>query len=172
MGEQLAGVPGREKKRDTGLRRTVRLAKVAGWTGGLGHASLASELASIGVGCCLADCHSHVDSAPYRAFFRAPTYGDRTHNLPNRQAAARARRAKPGANAPARQSEANAAPGRITGGGGRGGVTKPNQVTHPPPAPQTPAAAQAARRCPVRRTPTSRSPRPGMPCSGRWCSGI
>jgi hypothetical protein len=47
------------------------------------------------------------------------TMGLRTDTVPPRQAAARARRAKPGANAPPRTSEAQAAAGRITGGGGR-----------------------------------------------------
>ncbi len=116
--------------------------------GDLDHASRASELAPIGAGCCLADCHSLRRLHPMTGFFRAPPYGDRTHNLPKRQAAARAQRAKPGANAPARQSEANAAPGRITGGGGRGGSIKPYHPPHPKPAPQTPAAAQAERRHP------------------------
>jgi hypothetical protein len=51
---------------DTGLRRTGRLASVAGKTGGVGHASRPSELAPIGAGCCLADCHSHADSTPCR----------------------------------------------------------------------------------------------------------
>ena len=53
-------------KHDTGLRRTGRLAKVAGKTGGVGHASRPSELAPIGAGCSQADCHSHADSTPCR----------------------------------------------------------------------------------------------------------
>ncbi len=103
--------------------------------GGLDHASRASELAPIGAGCCLADCHSLRRLHPMTGFFRAPPYGDRTNNVPNRQAAARARRAKPGANAPARRSAATAAPGRITGGGGRGGSIKPHHPSHPTPRP-------------------------------------
>ncbi len=105
----------------------------------------------------------YVDSAPNRAFFRAPPQGDRANPAPPRQAEARARRAKPGANAPARQSEANAAPGRTTGGGGRGGSTKPYPLTHPRSDPPAPAAAQAnQRRRAVRRSPPSRFfPRPG-----------
>ncbi len=59
------------------------------------------------------------------------------HPRPQPPAAARARRAKPGANAPARQSDANAAPGRITGGGGRGGANKPYHAAHPTPPPPT-----------------------------------
>ncbi|MGB5524139.1 MAG: hypothetical protein WBM96_16345, partial [Polyangiales bacterium] len=47
--------------------------------------------------------------------------------------------------APARQSEAIAAPGRITGGGGRGGVNRPYQATHRRPALPTPAAARPVR---------------------------
>ena len=54
-------------ERDAGLRRTGRLAKVAGRTASRGHARRPSELAPIGGGCCLADCHSHADSAPHRA---------------------------------------------------------------------------------------------------------
>ncbi len=69
------------------------------------------------------------------------------HPDPHPPAAARARRAKPGANAPARQSEAHAAPGRITGGGGRGGVNKPCQATHPRPDP--PNTRGSASRSPI-----------------------
>jgi len=56
------------EKHDTGFRRTGRLAKVAGWTGGLGHATRPSELAPIAGGCCLGVWHSHADSTPCRVF--------------------------------------------------------------------------------------------------------
>ncbi len=112
-----------------------------------------------------------VDSTPYRAFFRAPPYGDRTHNLPNRQAVARARTAKPGANAPARQSAANAAPGRTTGGGGRGGSIKPYDATHRRSAPPTPAAAQAARRHPPPTSPSTRGSASPKGEARRECAG-
>ncbi len=73
--------------------------------------------------------------------------------------------------APARQSKANAAPGRITGGGGRGGSIKPHHPTRPTPRPPntrgsqsrtvtprppTPAAAPAERRHPSPRPPNTR----------------
>jgi len=67
-------------------------------------------------------------------------------------------------NAPARRSKANAAPGRTTGGGGRGGVTKPNHPTHRIPAPQTPAAAQAERRRPYIRSQMQHKPFDAAPC--------
>ncbi len=50
-------------------------------------------------------------------------------------AVARAGTAKPGANAPPRQSEASAAEGGLRGGGGWVDVVKPNQVPNPPTTP-------------------------------------
>ena len=93
---------------------------------------------------------------PHIAPFSAPLHTETGRpTFPKRQAAARARTAKPGANAPARRSKATAAPGRTTGGGGRygrwlqptlttqgvraGGVTKPkpaSQRNTPPPTPR------------------------------------
>ena len=66
----------------------------------------------------------YVDSAPYRAFFRVPSYVDIRDHLPKSCAAARARRAKPGAEgaAKAKRSECR---GREDYGWA-GGVIKPN----------------------------------------------
>ncbi len=75
-----------------------------------------------------------VDGDTHRALSAPPPTGQPG----SQRQAARARRAKPGANAPARQSAANAAPGRTTGGGGRGGSIKPYHPTHSRPAPQHP----------------------------------
>ena len=69
---------------------------------------------------------------------------------PQTPAAARAGTAKPGAKAPARQSKANAAPGRITGGGGRGGSIKPYNPTHSRPDPPN-TRGSASRNGEVRR---------------------
>ena len=53
--------------------------------------------------------------------------------------------------APARRSKANAAPGRITGGGGRGGASKPYHATHPtPPPPKHPRQREPEGRSPAR----------------------
>ncbi len=138
--------------------------------GGLDHASLASELAPIGGGCCLADCHSLRRLHPMTGFFRAPPYGDRTHNLPNRQAAARARRAKPGAKR--RQGRAKRMPrqgGLRVGVGARVGAVGRDQPTAegvragrfnqtvPPNPPNTPAPQHPRQRkpsvAPPRRVP-------------------
>ncbi len=137
------------------------------------QASRASELAPIGGGCCLADCHLLRRLRPTSRLFPRPSIHIQVHRTAEpqqcatrQQAAARARRAKPGANAPARQSKATAAPGtlltrvrvipKLRAGGGRGSVTKPYHPTHPRPAPQTPAAAQAVHR----RQPQTAPPAP------------
>ena len=78
-------------------------------------------------------------------------------------AAARARRAKPGANAPARQSKANAAPGRITGGGGRAvQASRTTQPTQHPRPPNTRGSAspkgEARREAPARQSEANAAP--------------
>jgi len=129
--------------------------------GAWGHARRPSELAPIGADCCLADCHSHAAEPPHRV---PPRPSVRRQDQPPPQTAGGSASPKGEARreAPARQSQANAAPGRTTGGGGRGGVNKPYEATHPRPAPPTSAAAR-----PVRRTPASRSaePRYAASCS-------
>ena len=112
---------------------------------GLDHASRASELAPICGDCCLADCHSLRRLHPMTGFFRAPPYGDRTTNLPKTAGGSASRNGEARREAPARQSEANAAPGRITGGGGRGGSTKPYHAAHPTPPPPQPTRGSASR---------------------------
>ena len=96
--------------------------------------------------------------------------GADTRADPKTPAAARARRAKPGANAPARRSKANAAPGRITGGGGRGGAIKPYHPSHPRPAPLTPAAARAGTAKPGAKRRQGRAKR--MPRQGGLRVGV
>jgi len=125
--------------------------------GARGHARRPSELAPIG-GVAVLPIVTHTPPNPPMAFRRAPLYGDTNNHLPQQQAAARARRAKPGANAPASLSEAQGAPGRTTGGGGRGGVNEPYPTTHPRPDPPTPAAARAVRRRPVNSPGSSALP--------------
>ena len=65
---------GAEKRATRGCVERGALQRWPEGLGAWGHARRPSELAPIGGGCCLADCHSHVDSAPYRAFFRAPPF--------------------------------------------------------------------------------------------------
>ena len=70
-------------------------------------------------------------------------------------AAARARRAKPGANAPPSRREAPGAAGRITGGGGRGGSIKPYHAPYladPPHHIRGSASLCHTRRMPKRAT--------------------
>ena len=118
---------------------------------GLDHASRASELAPIGADYCLADCHSHVDSARYRAFFRAPPYGDMINNLPKQQAAARARRAKPGAEGAGKAKRSERRAREDCGWGWAGGVNKPYHPPHPtPPPPQHPRQREPEGRSPAR----------------------
>ncbi len=99
---------------------------------------------------------THTPQNPHIAFAGAPPYRDRTHNLPKRQAAARARRAKPGAKGAGKAERSACRAREDYGWGWAGGVTKPNQATNPRPCPQTPAAAQA-----VRRHPHAQIPAPG-----------
>ena len=105
------------------------------WPDGLrarGHARRPSELAPIGAGCCLADCHSHAAES------NTPP--------PPTPAEARARRAKPGATR--RQGEAQRPPRQGGLRVGVGGAVQTSRTTHPTqdPPPQTPAAAQSATR--------------------------
>ena len=77
-----------------------------------------------------------VDSTPNRAFFPRPskrrhssrvqTHGaiKRSAPPPLKTASARARRAKPGAKGAAKPKRSAGCGGRITGGGGRGGVNE------------------------------------------------
>ena len=74
--------------------------------------------------------------------------------------------------APARRSAATAAPGRITGGGGRGGANKPCHPANPRPAPTTPAAAQAVRRRPSLRSHSQAEPLDPTPCRASFRAPI
>ena len=88
------------------------------------------------------------------AFFRAPMYGDSHRTIPQQPPVRharkpRARRAKPGANAPPRQSEANAAEGGLRVGVGGAVLQKPYQLSSPA-TPNTTSAAAAPSGSPAR----------------------
>ncbi len=143
---------GARKKPVTGFHRTARLADVVGSTWGPGPRK--PSLGTRANRSWLLSCRLSLATStpPHIAPFSAPLHtetGPRPPSVPSDN-----RRPKAGGSAspkgearreaPARQSEANAAPGRITGGGGRGGVTKPYHATPPKtaPRPKQPAAAQ------------------------------
>jgi hypothetical protein len=141
------------------------------WPEGLGtwgHASRPSELAPIGGGCCLADCHSHAAEPPHRVPPR-PSIRRHDQQLSQTAGGSASPRGEARREAPARRSAATAAPGRITGGGGRGGVDKPYHPTHPRPDPPTSAAARARRAKPGANAPPRRSEAPAA--AGRITGG-
>jgi hypothetical protein len=138
------GIPGRGKKRDAGVLRTGRLAKVAGRAGGLRPRK--APLGAHANPWWLRSCGLSLTRrrTPTSRFFPRPSIHiqlcrsvapETTHKTAGGSASPKGEARR---EAPARQSEANAAPGRITGGGGRGGSTKPYPPTHPRSAAQHP----------------------------------
>ena len=112
--------------------------------GSLDHASLASARAPIWGGCCLADWHLRRRLHPMTGFFRAPPYGDRTHQRSQTAGGSaspqgEARRERAGK---AARSDRRAREDYGWGWAGRFNQTVP---PNPPntPAPPTPAAARA-----------------------------
>ena len=91
---------------------------------------------------------THTPPNPRIAFPRAPPYGDMSNNVPRRQAAARARRAKPGAKR--RQARAQR---RARQGGLRVGVGGRCNQTKPPNPPNPPATQHPRQRAPFDGTP-------------------
>jgi hypothetical protein len=65
-----------DAEHDAGFQRTGRLAKVAGRTGGAGHATRPSELAPIGSGLLAWPFVTHTPPKPRIAFRIAPPYVD------------------------------------------------------------------------------------------------
>ncbi len=135
------------------------------WSEGLegrDHASLASELAPIWGGCCLADCHSLRRLRPISRFFPRPSLrrqGEprssvRSHpDTLQKTAPSHARKREPEGRSPARsagKAKRRACRAREDyGWGWAGGVIKPTHAPNPTPRPQAPAAAAAAAAVPV-----------------------
>ena len=86
----------------------------------------------IGAGCCLADCHSLRRLRPISRLFPSPSVRRQDDQLSQNGR----RQREPEGRSPARTrrqgKRSAAAPGRITGGGGRGGVAI--ERTHQPPS--------------------------------------
>ena len=103
---------------------------------------------------------THTPPNPHIAFRRAPPYGDRKNNLPKRQAAARARRAKPGATRRQARAQRCARQGGLrVGVGGRCSQTKPRTQPNPPP-PQHPRQREPFDATPSVERPCRVPPRP------------
>ena len=138
---------------------------------GLDHASRASELAPIGGGCCLADCHSLRRLHPMTGFFRRPSI--RRQGEPGFLTAGgsaspkgEARRERAGK---AERSECRAREDYGWGWAGRCNRAVPRSP--PKTCPKTPAAAQAARRHPPPTSPNTRGSASPKGEARRECAG-
>ncbi len=139
-------LPGRGKRRDTGLRRTGRPAKVAGRAEGLRPRTPPLGARANRRRVAVLPIVTHTPTPPHIAPFSAPLHTETGEQPSNRQAAARARRAKPGAKGAgkAERSECRAREDYGWGWAGRCKQAVPRTPTqHPPPHP--PAAARARR---------------------------
>ena len=139
---------GRGKKRDAGVLRTGRLARVAGGAWGLRprKAPLGAR-ANRPVVAVMAACHSHAAEPPYRAFFRAPPFLSRcveawhrsNHPEDSRRQREPERRSTAQRAGKAERSDRRAR--EDYGWGWAGGVTKPSHARSPTHRPTTCAAA-------------------------------
>ncbi len=129
--------------------------KVAGWAWGLGprKAPLGARanrkwLLSCRLSLTRRRTPTSRSAAPLHSYPFMDKRGTATHAR-RQQAAARARRAKPGAEGAGKAERSECRAREDYGWGWAGGVTKPYHATHPtrdlPHPPQTPAAAQAPR---------------------------